>query len=182
MSTQAKRLTTRESARKQAPAPVAIQSNSSVPAWAYAVIAFVVLNVAFFLYGPALDGPFLFDDFGLPFYSRTFAQQPLIHWLAGVRPLLMLSYWINFQTSVRNPWTYHAVNILLHTGTVALIFVLFLRLLRLLSVENRRALLCAGVASCLFLVHPLQTEAVAYIAGRSELVAGIFVVAALVVY
>src|SRR6476620_408645 len=142
-----KKIANRDSGRKAAPAPAAAEpSLFKIPVWAYAVALFLALNVAFLLYGPALDGPFLFDDFGLPFYSRSFAQQPLIHWLAGVRPVLMLSYWINFQMSARDPWTYHAFSILLHTAIAALVFVLLLRLLRLRSVDNRRALLCAGIA------------------------------------
>jgi protein O-mannosyl-transferase len=159
-------------------------SNSpwSVPAWAFAVAAGIALVVAFTLYGPALDGPFLFDDIGLPFYSPAFAQQSLPGWVSGVRPLLMFSYWLNFQLSERDPWSYHAGNILLHTGVSILVFILLLRILRLQSIDTRKAIFPAGIASILFLVHPLQTEAVGYIAGRSELLAAFFVVAALAVY
>jgi protein O-mannosyl-transferase len=159
-------------------------SNSpwSVPAWAFAVAAGIALIVAFTLYGPALDGPFLFDDLGLPFYSPAFAQQPLLGWVSGVRPLLMLSYWLNFQASGRDPWSYHAGNILLHAAVSIFVFLLLYRILRLRSIDTRKALFPAAIASVLFLVHPIQTEAVGYIAGRSELLAGFFVLAALVVY
>jgi tetratricopeptide (TPR) repeat protein len=159
-------------------------SNSpwSVPAWAFAVAAGIALVLAFTLYGPALDGPFLFDDLGLPFYSPSFAQQPLLGWITGVRPLLMLSYWVNFQVSERDPWSYHAGNVLLHASISILVFILLYRILRLRAIDSRKALFPAGIASILFLVHPLQSEAVGYIAGRSELLAGLFVVAALVVY
>jgi protein O-mannosyl-transferase len=155
---------------------------SPYPAWLLAAVGFGALIVGLLLYSPALDGPFLFDDLGLPFYAPSFAQQPLSAWIAGVRPLLMLSYWVDFQVSAREPWTYHATNVLLHAVISLLVFVLFFRILRLQSVEARRALLCAGIGAAIFLVHPLQTEAVAYIAGRSELVCGFFVMAALVLF
>lgn len=157
-------------------------SGGKLPVWAFGLLFFVALQVAFLVYGPAMEGPFLFDDLGLPFYAPSFAEQPLSGWVAGVRPILMFTYWLNFQTSERQPWAYHSTNVFIHTGTAILIFFLFFRILRLRSIEPRRSYLCAGVAATLFLIHPLQTEAVAYIAGRSELVAGLFVAAALVVY
>jgi protein O-mannosyl-transferase len=140
------------------------------------------LIIAFVLYSPALPGPFLFDDLGLPFYVRSFDHDSIGAWLAGVRPILMLSYWANFQMSGRDPWTYHAFNVILHSVNSILIFVLFSRIFRLRSIQSRRGLICAAIAALLFLVHPLQAESVAYIAGRSELVCGFFVLAALAVY
>lgn len=159
-------------------------SNSpwSVPAWAFAVAAGIALILAFALYGPALDGPFLFDDLGLPFYAPSFARQPLFGWISGVRPLLMFSYWLNYQLSERDPWSYHAGNVLLHSASSVLVFIFLLRILRLCSIDTRKAVFPAAIASILFLAHPLQTEAVAYIAGRSELLAAFFVLAALAVY
>ena len=145
-------------------------------------IGLIALIVGFTLYGPALGGPFLFDDFGLPFYLPSFADNPIGTWLSGVRPILMLTYWMNFQLSAREPWTYHAVNVILHAVNSVLVFALLLRILRLRSIDPHRAILCAAVGCSIFLIHPLQTEAVAYIAGRSELICGFFSLAALVVF
>lgn len=153
-----------------------------VAAWMIAAFAFGALLAAFLLYAPALGGPFLFDDLGLPFYSASAAERPLTGWLAGVRPLLMFSYWLNYKASVREPWSYHAFNILLHVANSLLIFVLFSRILRLQNIAPPSSIFYAAFGAFLFLVHPLQTEAVAYIAGRSELVCGFFVLAALAVY
>ena len=159
-------------------------SNSpwSVPAWAFAVAAGIALILAFALYGPALDGPFLFDDLGLPFYSPSFAQQPLFGWISGVRPLLMFSYWLNFQLSERDPWSYHAGNVLLHTGLVdSRIYPSvceFFGFARSILVKPYSRLLSRVFCS----LPPAAKEAVGYIAGRSELLAAFFVLAALAVY
>ena len=56
----------------------------------------LVLFVAFEVYGPALNGEFLFDDSYLPFLMPNVADAPLRYWLS-VRPLLMISYWLNYQ-------------------------------------------------------------------------------------
>jgi hypothetical protein len=142
----------------------------------------VALILAFFLYSPAIDAPFVFDDISLPFYQPSFPHDSISAWISGVRPLLMLSYWANFQVSGNHAATYHALNVLLHALNSVLAFVFFLRILRMLEIESSRAFWCAAIASSLYLVHPIQTEAVAYVAGRSELVCGFFVLAALAVF
>ena len=43
------------------------------------------LVLALILYGPSLHGPFVFDDFGLPF-QLTLGENPLGAWLSGTRP------------------------------------------------------------------------------------------------
>lgn len=139
----------------------------------------LALFLAFLLYAPSLRGPFVFDDIGLPFYQPTFHHDSIGAWLTGVRPLLMLSYWSSFQISGRDPWSYHAASILLHTCNSYLVFVLFSRILSLQQPAIRSSRYLAAAGAAIFLVHPLQTESVAYIAGRSELVCGLFTLAAL---
>ena len=101
--------------------------------WLFGAISLGALVIAFILYSPALTGPFLFDDFGLPFYVPSFADHGLGAWFTGVRPMLMFSYWINFQMSGRDPATYHAVNLLLACFDSILVFVLISRILRFQS-------------------------------------------------
>jgi tetratricopeptide (TPR) repeat protein len=73
-------------------------------------------------------------------------------------------------------------NLLLHTANGVLVFLLCWRLFRGQAVTFNRALACSIIASLVFFVHPLQTESVAYLAGRSELVCGLFVLSALTVF
>jgi protein O-mannosyl-transferase len=151
-------------------------------AWVAGTFGFASLILAFFLYRPALGGPFMFDDLGLPFSQPAAANQPLNSWLAGVRPVLMLSYWLDFQIAGRSHAAYHATNVLLHAANSVLVLLLFWSVLRLQPIQAGRALLCATAAAGIFLIHPLQTESVAYIAGRSELVCGFFVLSALTLF
>ena len=116
------------------------------------------------------------------FTNRRSPDDSIGAWISGVRPVLMLSYWGNFQVSGTEPGIYHAFNVLLHALNSVLVFLFFWRVLLLVGIERDRSLWCAGIASCTYLVHPIQTEAVAYIAGRSELVCGFFALAALTVF
>src|ERR1700674_1897766 len=65
----------------------------------YVFAGAIILVAVFAVYGPALNGPFLLDDTTLPYMQPGYATAPLIVWLKGVRPMLMLTYWMSFQSS-----------------------------------------------------------------------------------
>src|SRR3954468_9105384 len=85
-----------------------------MPWWAYAALSAVALVALFVAYGPALSGPFVFDDQALPFLDGTADAHSLKSWLTGVRPVLMASYWVNYQSGGTQPYGYKVVNLLLH--------------------------------------------------------------------
>src|SRR5207244_10721480 len=68
--------------------------------WRYALALAGVLIAAFEVYGPSLNGPFLFDDNYLPFCVPNFRLDMMKSWLVGLRFLVMFSYWINYRISV----------------------------------------------------------------------------------
>ncbi|MGC2661556.1 MAG: tetratricopeptide repeat protein [Bryobacteraceae bacterium] len=137
-------------------------------------LAAAALFVAFLVYGPAVNGPFLFDDRYLPFLSLHLIGQPFTAWLIGLRPLVNLSFWVNSLVSGSDPWSYHALNIALHTANSVLVFLIARWFLRYLKTAPDRINLLSGIAGALFLLHPLQTEAVAYVTSRSETLAVFF--------
>ncbi|MBN1825436.1 MAG: tetratricopeptide repeat protein [Candidatus Eisenbacteria bacterium] len=79
------------------------------------------------------------------------------------RPFTAISYTIDHALFGGNPAGYHAVNVLLHGAVTLLLFLLLQRLFPV-----RRVPL---LASLLFAVHPIHTEAVAWIGGRPGLLA-----------
>jgi tetratricopeptide (TPR) repeat protein len=147
--------------------------------WAFAGAAAVV---AFLVYQPALEGDFVFDDRYLPFLGRDAATAPLSHWIGWNRPLLMLSFWLQLRLFGQEPYSYHLANLLLHLVNSALVFLIARRLIgRAGEIEGRNALL-AGFGAALFLLHPLQTESVSYIASRSEALSAAFILGSLAVF
>jgi hypothetical protein len=148
----------------------------------YFVIAALVIYAVFQVYGPALRGPFVYDDFSLPFYNPYFPTASLSAWITGVRPLLMFSYWANFQLSGRNPFSYHVANLLFHLANSVAIYLIARRILSWETLEKWRREILAGFAGLLFLMHPVQTESVAWIAGRSESLSVLFFLYAFTVF
>ncbi len=140
------------------------------------------LFFAFQAYSPATHGRFIFDDAGQPFSSPSYAASPFLSWVTGVRPLLMLSYWINYQISGTDVTAYHSTNVFLHVLNALLVFLICQCILTRLRVDSAMARLAAAGAGGVFLLHPIQTEAVAYVSGRSEVLSALFVLAAILVF
>ncbi len=89
-------------------------------------------------------------------------------------PLTYLTYQIEFALVGANATVFHTVNLLLHICVTLLAFGLIRRL------TGRGTL--AFVAALLFAVHPVNTEAVAWVSARKELLSAAFGLAFLLSY
>ena len=128
------------------------------------VTASLVLAAAVILaYANALTGPFQFDDYNVIVHNPAVHSLPA--WLdsmPGIRPLLKLTYTLNWVADPR-PIGFHAVNVLVHAVNAILVY----RLLRLLREEHPAPDWAPLAGALLFALHPVQTEAVTYVSGRS---------------
>ena len=158
------------------PAPAA-QASRWIP---YSFAAAAVL-AAIWAYMPAAHGPFLFDDALLPFARQGFSTA-FRDWVYGQRPLLMASYWINFWFSGDDSSSYHSLNVIVHCLCAGLIFLIVRRLMEWAEIDAGRRKWIAALAAAVFLLHPVQTEAVAYLAGRSEALSTLFAMSAYAVF
>lgn len=86
-------------------------------------------------------------------------------------PVAHASLWLDWWMFDGRPFGPHLVSLLLH----ALVAVVFVRLL----VRLRVAPLPANFAGALFLLHPALVESVSWVSGRKDLLAGLFVLLAL---
>src|SRR6185295_1849045 len=82
-----------------------------------------------------------------------------------------LTYWGQQRLHGLDPFAFHLLNLLLHV----LVTVLLFELCRSLRLGNSISALAAG----LFAVHPIHTEAVSNIIGRTELLSAAAVLGAL---
>lgn len=132
-------------------------------------------------YLPVLGGPFLYDDTlyvvenhqvtntAYTLQSLTTSYPPGSNSQALYRPLVTLSYALDHALAGLNPAVFHLSNLLLHVGASLAAYALL------------RAWFpsVAGWAAMLFAVHPVHTEAVAWIVGRAEILCGLFLFLAL---
>jgi tetratricopeptide (TPR) repeat protein len=87
------------------------------------------------------------------------------------RPLTLLSYWIDGRVSGWNPGWFHAVNVLAHAATSALVAAL--------ALAATASVPCALVAGLWFAAMPVHVESVGWIAGRTDVLCALFFLAAL---
>ena len=151
--------------------------------WPYAAALAVLAFIVFDIYGPAMNGPFLLDDSYLPFLRPDVQHLPFRAWISGVRPMLMLSFWLNYHFSGnQDAFSYHLVNLILHLLNGILAYLAVRKVLSWTNPDRARDEVLAALAGGLFLLHPLQTESVSYVASRSETLSVFFVLAAFVVF
>lgn len=146
------------------------------------ILAGTAALAAFLVYRPALDGDFVFDDRYLPFLANDAVNWPIGLWLGRIRPALMFGFWLQLHLAGLEPYSWHLVNFLLHLVNAALAFVILRRLLEGTAEGDSRNTLLAGFGATLFLLHPLQTESVSYVASRSELQSAMFFLGAVAVF
>jgi protein O-mannosyl-transferase len=130
-------------------------------------------------YLSSLGASFQFDDWNVVVHDeRVQSLSAWWHSMPGIRPITKLSYALNhnFSDSVEG---FRTVNLLVHLGASLLVLFMVMRTARGLgwseSASRRGALWVALV----FAVHPVQTEAVTYISGRSGSLAAMFALASL---
>lgn len=142
-----------------------------------------VLACAAAAYRPALAGPFILDDRGsieenLRLRSPDTVRIPsFLEMLGPGRPVTEVTFALDWRAVRLAPFRYHLVGLLLHLAAVVAAFAFVSSLLLRTGHPRPRAvaLLVAG----LFALHPIQLESVAYAAQRSEVLASLLYLVAL---
>lgn len=131
---------------------------------AVAVLAAAVLAC----FANSLGNDFVFDDKLIILDNRLLRSLAnLPHLLtASYRPLRDISHAFDFALWGENATGFHLTNILIHLANTLLVFTLIRRLVGDLTV--------ALIASLIFAVHPIQTDAVTYISGRRDILFSLF--------
>ncbi|HSR69755.1 MAG TPA: tetratricopeptide repeat protein [Acidobacteriota bacterium] len=151
-----------------------VQFDSPALIW---VACLCLYTFAFLLFANTLNGEFLFDDRPLILQNPQVTEQlysDIVVPTRGYRPVRTLTYAINYALGGEDPWGYHLFNVALHALNGLLLFFL----LRMWT----GSVWPSFCATALFLAHPAQTAAVAYISGRKDLLALFFVLAGLLLY
>ncbi|HVH26235.1 MAG TPA: tetratricopeptide repeat protein [Vicinamibacterales bacterium] len=176
---------------------VAAQSPTNVPGGIWLRAALIVL-AGIIAYANSLSGPFVLDDQDTIVMNEQIRQLapsvvlfPAVELPVAGRPLVNVTFALNYAVGGLAVGGYHAVNIALHIASALLLFGIVRRTLERIagrpsevvsmgtasSVPLQRGLSATDLAfatAIIWLVHPLQTDAVDYLTQRTELVMGLF--------
>jgi tetratricopeptide (TPR) repeat protein len=143
-----------------------------------------VLAVTAVGYSPALDGDFLFDD--KPTIEFNPRARSLPGFVAGWslpgslahRPVTELTFAFDAARSNVRPRAFHETSLVLHLAVTLLLFA-FTGLVFRRAGASGQATWAAVMVAGLFAAHPIQTQAVAYLSQRAEVLSSLLTVATL---
>jgi len=177
--------TGRRSRLKEPAAPPVVIAGSGVqppPPEAQAQDRLLNLAVCLFLalavwavFGQTLHHSFVYDDRGYVYENPAITNG--LHWKGVVwafthshganwHPLTTLSHMLDCQLFGLNPRGHHLTNVLLHTASVLLLFLVLRKM--------TGALWRSAFVAAVFAIHPLGVESVAWVAERKDVLSGLF--------
>ena len=142
------------------------------------ILIIIVLVLGAIIYLNSLLGAFIWDDAALivtnlhirdlGYIPRLFMENIYHQDMMGrfYRPVLMAAFALDYKNWGLEPFGYHLTNVLIHLANAVLIFNI------IMLIFGRRPL--AFLTAVFFILHPVQTEAVAYISGRADPLAAFF--------
>ena len=151
------------------------------------IVAFAVVGVAVVAYLPSFNAWFFLDDF------RTILENPALHsvfdpaavWqFSQYRFIASLSLAANYTLHGEQVFGYHLVNFLSHLVAGASLWLLVRAINRTLALENAPSWMhwTPWIALAVFLLHPLQTQAVTYIVQRYTSLMAMFYLASMAAF
>lgn len=128
----------------------------------------ILIAITFLIYLNSLPNEFIFDDIPLVQNSLNVLNMEFLDLVSSYRPLRYITFAIDYRIFGMNPWGFRFMNIVYHSLTVISLFWM----LKVFGLSKRAAF----ISSLLFAIHPVNTDAVAYISGRRDVLMGLFYV------
>ena len=156
-----------------------------MPARGLALSVGLIVVAGVLTFSNSLAGPFIWDDLTSIQQNQTLrrvwpisaALSPPRETPVGGRPLVNLSFAVNYAIGGLDVSGYHVGNIAIHIACALTLFGLVRRTLLGPRLRDRFGPSANGVAlvsALLWMVHPLQTEPVDYLTQRTESMMGLF--------
>jgi hypothetical protein len=144
----------------------------------------ILVSAAIIVYLNSFRGAFQLDDYNVIVFN------PAVHswsaWLAdaysGIRPFLKFSYTLNW-TSGFGLFGFHFFNLSIHIINIILIYILSRSLMTAQqNIKDALKTQIPFITTLFFAIHPIQTEAITYISGRSTSLMTLFYLSSFLAY
>lgn len=154
-----------------------------------------IISVTAGVYYNSLKLPFIFDDINKIVRNADIKQlgnlktrliypydenYHIPHRNDPSRPLVYLTYTLNYYFGQLNPFGYHLVNVLLHLLNSILIFLLARKFI--FYAFGKNSVLLPFFTAVIFAVHTVNTSVVSYIFSRSDILSTFFYLLALLLF
>ncbi|PID78393.1 MAG: hypothetical protein CSA18_03885 [Deltaproteobacteria bacterium] len=163
------------------------------------IVFFLFFSVVFLIYSNTFNSSWHFDDYDNIILNTKIQIDNLYPetikktFFASVdgknkmyRPAAMFSLALNWYFGKENVFGYHLVNIMIHVFAGYFLFLTFLKLFETPALKDNyneiQAFNISLIASVLWVIHPIQTQAVTYIVQRMASMAALFYILSLLFY
>lgn len=157
-----------------------------LPGWFILAVAAVFIAGALLLYWKILSVPFLFDDIYIIYRNPIILSfGRLADMLHNNRPLVQISYAVNWALGGDAPVPYRLWQVVLHALNAFLLFMVTARLLKLFDGDRQEdgcGIFVAYLAGAVFTAHPLLSMSVVMVSARSELWCAFFYLLGLLLF
>lgn len=147
---------------------------------------FLIVILATIIYSNTFDASFHFDD------TPAIVENYAIHrfdlkeiFSTSTRPILDITFAINYYFGKLNVFGYHLLNLMLHIINGVMLYFILLWTINQVNSRNPINPINFRVplyASLIFIAHPIQTQAVTYIVSRSSVLATTFYLLTLLLF
>ena len=145
----------------------------------------LVSLISFLAYLNTLNHQFVFDDFRIitnnpyikdwKYFSALFNRDYFkISGELSYRPLVTLSYFIDYSIWHLNPFGFHLTNLLIHSLNTFIVYLLIFKITRRFNLT--------GISCLFFGIHPILTETVNSVGFREDLLCATFFLLTLLFY
>lgn len=141
------------------------------------------------IYSNVLHAPFVYDDYSSIINHESIRSIPeSLKNISSNRYLPLLSFALNYAVSGLKPFGYHLINNFIHIINAFLVYYLVILTFKTPFFRSKGDNIYASQyfiafsSAFIFVVHPIQTQAVTYVAQRSTLMATMFYLLSLVMY
>ena len=142
------------------------------------LIPLLVLAAGVAAYHSSLPNAFVFDDIPYIVENPSIRSWPPREILTqSTRPVIGLSFAVNYALGGLDPWGYRLVNVGIHLAAALLLYGVVRRSLEAQGLSWKWAgspAWAAGIVAMLWVAHPLQTQSVTYLWQRCESLMGMF--------
>ena len=137
---------------------------------------FILAVLGLLVYSNSFGSPFVYDDKWYILENVHIRDLSNFLGLSGTRYVTLLSFALNYAISVYEPFGYNITNIFIHIINAMLLYSVVVLIIKTPVVDKDRAGLSALplICSLIFLVHPIETQAVNYITQRFASLATLF--------
>ena len=158
----------------------------------FLLLSLLLVVITFFCFSPVLNNEFVNYDDNKFIYNNDLikninAQSIVNFFEKGIfspfyKPLVYLSWSLEYNFFKLNPAVYHLDNLLLHIINVLLVFIIIFFILRKLYPKSKNNYFIAFIIAVLFAIHPMKVESVAWAMERKDVLFSFFFLTSLLCY